>query len=300
MKKLNKRKIKWICRQMKKRDLSAWDIARIQAITPRHARRVYTKYREIKNPILLDPGRKPKPITKEEIETVMSARKGHPFGAVNLEKVLASRKTNIPHNRIHRILKDNGFAKTEPRKSKERKWVRYERKHSNSLWHTDWFILAGKNTIAYLDDASRLATCVMQFDHATAENSAAALDKAIGEWKTPKQLMSDHGTQFTTLPRKTCDNPEPNKFQIRLKELNIQHIRARVKHPQSNGKVERFIPTIRVLYKHFGSLEKAVDYYNMRRPHMSLESESIKTPHETFLEKMEVSRGKEFNAQSGH
>lgn len=293
MKKLNQRKIRWICREIKKGELSVWYIAKVQKITPQHARRVYAKYKGVKKPRLLPCGRKSKPITQEETDIIMAARKDHPYGAVNLEKILDRQGTHIPHGRIHRILKENGTAKTEPKKSKRRKWIRYERRHSNSLWHTDWFELEGKDTIAFLDDASRLVPCIMQFDRATAENAVAALDTGVEKWKTPKQLMSDHGTQFTSLPRETCEKPEPNIFQKRLKELGIQHIKARVKHPQSNGKVERFVQTIRFLTNHFGTLEKALEYYNFRRPHMSLENGSLRTPYQAFLDKWRVNE-KEF------
>jgi len=48
-----------------------------------------------------------------------------------------------------------GYAKEEKSKKKRKKWIRYERKHSMSLWHTDWFYYNAR-IIAYLDDASRL------------------------------------------------------------------------------------------------------------------------------------------------
>ena len=286
MKKLNQRKIKWICREMKKGEMGAYSIGRLQHISARHVRRVYAKYREVERPRLMPCGRRPRPITVEEVEQIMAVRREHPqMGAVSIEKVLASREVHIPHNHIHRILKAKGMAKTEPKKSRRRKWIRYERRYSNSLWHTDWFLMGGRQTIAFVDDASRLATAVQMFDKATAENAVTALNIAVQRFGKPKQLMSDHGTQFTSLPRKTCAAPQPNDFQIKLKELCIKHIKARVKHPQSNGKLERFVETIRPLYKHFGDLDKAVEYYDFKRPHMSLENGSIRTPYQAFLDK---------------
>lgn len=70
----------------------------------------------------------------------------------------------IPHNIIHKILKDHGLASNDINKQRRRKWVKYERKHSMSLWHTDWYMIkddkrgSGKWLIAYLDDASRFIT----------------------------------------------------------------------------------------------------------------------------------------------
>lgn len=284
---------------MEKRNIGAYTIAKIQHITPRHARRIYRECKGVNKPRLLPCGRKPEPISNEQIELVMSVRKEHPMGAVNIEKILEDRGINIPHNRIHRILMQKGFAKREPKKSKRRKWIRYERRHSNSLWHTDWFVLNGRQTIAFVDDASRVATSVKTFNRATADNAVVALNMAVQTWRVPRQLISDHGTQFTSLPRETCAKPEPNAFQKRLKELDIKHIKARVKHPQSNGKLERFVQTIRMLTNHFGDLDKAVEYYNFRRPHMSLENDSIRTPYKAFMDKWRYN-GKEFKLPRGH
>ena len=60
IKKLNKRKIKWIGRETNKRDMGAWSISKQQNITPRHVRGVYKKYKNIKDPVLRKPERKPK------------------------------------------------------------------------------------------------------------------------------------------------------------------------------------------------------------------------------------------------
>jgi hypothetical protein len=82
MKKLNGRKIRWICREIEKGELSICRIAGIQEITPQHARRVYKKYRGVKHPKLLPCGRKPRPITQEEVDLILATRKEHPVGGL--------------------------------------------------------------------------------------------------------------------------------------------------------------------------------------------------------------------------
>lgn len=286
MRKLNQRKIRWICREAEKRELSVCRIARLQHITPQHARRVCEKYKGVKKPALLPCGRKPKSIAQEEAELIMALRKEHPVGAVSLEKLLDARGKHVPHNRIHKVLREHGAAKPEPRKRKQRKWVRYERRHSNSLWHCDWFEERGEHLVLFEDDASRLLTGFGVVTNATATNAKLTLQQAIANYGMPKQLITDHGTQFTSLPRESCANPEPNEFQRFLAEKGIEHIKARVKHPQSNGKVERLFATLRRLKEHFGTWNAAVEYYNFRRPHMSLENGKLRTPYEAFVDKM--------------
>lgn len=287
MKKLNQKKIRWIVSEIEKGDRSIWAIAKLQNITPRHARRVYAKYRNEKKPKLLPPGRKPQPITEEEVKTVLELRKEHPLCAVSLGKILDERgEMHINHNRIHCILKENGLANTEPKKSKRRKYIRYQRRHSNSLWHTDWFESPEEDwVIAFEDDASRFVPGFGVFENATAENAVAALRPAI-RYGIPKQLMTDHGTQFKSIERWSCPNPEPNAFQRELMALGIEHIKARVKHPQSNGKVERFWGSVYKYKDHFGTWKGAFEYYNFRRPHMSLENGRLRTPYQAFLDKM--------------
>lgn len=97
--------------------------------------------------------------------------------------------------------------------------------------------------------------------------------------------MSDHGTQFVSNERHLCNNPVESRFTEHLRERGIKHIKARVKHPQSNGKAERVIGTLKQLWNHFGSLDKAIDYYNYRRPHMSLNNGKLRTPYQAFIEK---------------
>src|SRR3989338_3605529 len=156
MRTLNQRKLKWVVRQMKLGELSVWQIARQQGISPRHARRLYARFKDDKQPRLGKPGRPPEPLPATEVRLVKRFYKEQPMGATNMERVLSVEGKHIPHKRLHRILKAHGLACTQPNKSKRRKWIRYERKHSNSLWHIDYSELNRKQLCAIIDNASRL------------------------------------------------------------------------------------------------------------------------------------------------
>ena len=295
MRKLNRRKIRWIVGEMDKEELSVYWIAKIQGITPQWARRIHKIYHETgQYPYPKKPGRKPKPITIEEREIVLQTKKEHPVaGAVTIEKILDEKDIHIPHNRIHKILKQEGLAVDEPKKQKRRKWIRYERRYSNILWHADWFENDGKQIIVFEDDASRFITGFGVFSNATAKNAVQALEQAMGKYGIPKQLMTDHGIQFTSIERKSCSNPKPNEFQRFLLQHGIKHIKARVKHPQSNGKVEKAIHTIQVLRNHFHSWGETIEYYNFKRPHSSLENGRLRTPYQAFVDKERKNNKKE-------
>ncbi|MBI5871649.1 transposase family protein [archaeon] len=286
MKKLNKRKVRWIVREFSKGELSHYSIAKTQHITPQHARRVYIKYNNTKDPLLLPPGRKPSSLSKEEESVIEKIFNEYYVGAVILEQILKERGVCISHNKIHKYLKEKKLAKNEPMKQRRRKWVRYERKHSLSLVHSDWFEFEGWKIILIEDDASRFITGYGKFKYATAENTLKVIKESLRYGK-PKQFHSDHGSVYTS-----NDGPNQKKGESKvekyLKGMGIQQIFARVKHPQSNGKLERLVGTIKKLWNHTGSFEKAIKLYNYTRPHMSLTlpDGKLRTPYKAFLDKM--------------
>jgi putative transposase len=289
MRKLNQRKVRWIIREMEKGEMSVYSIAKLQGITPRWARELYKCFQETGNyPYPKRPGRPPRPISENDRTRVLAMKERHPIsGALTLEKLLDREGDHIPHNRIHKILREEGLAKNEPKKQKRRKWVRYQRKHSNSLWHTDWFETEdGEHILPLEDDASRFITGFGTFTREAAKNGVLVLEKAIKAYGGPKQTMTDHGTPFTSLERKTCKDPKPNAFQKCLASHDIRHIKARVKHPQSNGKVEKLGDTLFKLQKHYDSWEEVIEYYNYERPHWSLKTEECETPFKAYIRKM--------------
>lgn len=285
MRTLNLRKVRWIVREMERGNLSAYQIGKQQKITPRHVRRLYKRYKglerhELNRTVCLRPcGRKQTETSDYERGEVLKVKKEMGFGAVNIEKILAERGVRIPHNRIHRILMENGLAKVEPKKGRRRKWVRYERRHSNSMWHADWTEYRGNNIVFFEDDASRLITGYGSFRNATTDNTITVFDCGIEKWGKPREVLTDHGTQFCS------DENEEYRFREHLHSLGIKHILSRVKHPQTNGKLERLNSTMFRLIELKGSLDAAVKFYNEERPHMSLEKGHLRTPLMAFHEK---------------
>ncbi len=88
--------------------------------------------------------------------TIINAANATRSGARILEDVIESQTgVHIPHNTLHMVLIEHGFASEEPKKKNRRKWIRYEREHTNSMWHTDYKqIDDGRWFISYQDDAS--------------------------------------------------------------------------------------------------------------------------------------------------
>ena len=283
MKKLNLRQLRWIVREMRKKELSCYRIAKQQGVTPRYARKLRKRYEDlpyylIEKIHLNKCGRKPKQIDDKERKIVLEFYDRTPICAVKMEKYYELLKLpRIPHNRIQRILCEAGLVNHIGKTVKRKNWIRYERKHSNSMWHTDFTEDdEGKQIMAYIDDASRKVVCKGKFDHATTENALSVLDEGIKRYGTPGEIMTDHGSQFCT------DEEKVFRFTQELKKRGIKHIMSAVKRPQSNGKIERWFGSTEKLYYHFGrDLDKMVECYN-NLPHLSLDT----TPEIAYLAKM--------------
>ena len=288
MKKLNKRKIKWIVKESERRELGFYTIGKQQKITSRHARRVAKKYRRCKDPVLLKCGRKPRPITDEERNIVIQAYKEIITGATMIEQYLDEKGIHINHNRIRRILLEAKLAREEQKKKHRRIWVRYERKHSLSLVHADWFEHKRRQGIIFIDDASRFITGYGEFDNANMDNTIKVFKKSF-KWGIPKLIHTDHGTKFVSVEAEG-KKVNASRFTEAVKEAGSKHILARVKHPRANGKAERVIGTRKSLSNVLGSLDKAIEHYNYKRPHRSLTNGKLRTPYQAFLDKKRKSK----------
>ncbi len=188
--KLDEKTIKWIIRE-KEKGTPTRIIAEIEGISTRRVNQIYKQYVETGDtPKLREPGRPKKELSIEEIKAIKEVYTEYRCNAIVLQKVLKERSYNISKNKIREVLKMLGYAKEEKNKKKRKKWVRYERRHSMSLWHTDWFYYSGKWIIAYLDDASRLITGYGVFDNATTENSIRVLREAIDNYGKPESILT--------------------------------------------------------------------------------------------------------------
>ena len=125
--KLTDQKIRWIIREKMKEILSTNDIALLQNVSGSRIRQIWRQYRNTMTvPILAKPGRPSRSITKEEISAVVGIYKEYPCSAVVLETILENRHgIKIPHNRIHKILKNHRLASNDTNKQRRRKWIKY-------------------------------------------------------------------------------------------------------------------------------------------------------------------------------
>jgi len=239
----NKRELKWCLEKHAADKISATYAAKHLKITPRRFKQLYAKYKKTNTPPTIEQnlGRPKKQIQPQTIEIIKQAYQTDHLNAAYLRKIIYARqKIKISHRTIHEVLLNLGYAHPQPNKQKRRApWIRYERKHSLSLIHTDWHYNAnGKYLCTMLDDASRKVIAAGEFEAETTQNALIVLEqarRACLEWYSIKAVLSDHGTQFVANKKDSKGHVE-HCFGLYLKKHHMRHILCRVKHPQTNGK----------------------------------------------------------------
>lgn len=228
-------------------------------------------------------GRPPRPIRAQEAYLVKEAYTQYRVSASTLELLIErDYGIHIPHRHVHVIMLSLGLAKAKARKDKRKKdWIRYERRHSLTAVHIDWYYDPVKErwVFAVLDDASRYLLALLEVQSATADASIEGIKQAL-QYGTIRQCISDHGTQFIK------EKGMKSGFADFLRDEGIKQILCRIKHPQSNGKVEKFFDLYKNHRHAFESDEGFMTWYNDKRPHRSLLFERLETPAEAFQRKM--------------
>ena len=266
---------------------TTYQARKIADISIRRVNQVYNQYllTEQIPEIGKNNGRPARPIEEWEIKTVKETFTKYSVSASMLMKLIErDYGKHINHNRIHRILLDLGMAKKKDKKDIRKKdWIRYERRHSLTAVHIDWYFYTIMQlwVFAVLDDASRKLLALVECESPTTEKSIEGMQEAMQHGQI-LQCISDHGTQFIK------QEGMNSKFKDFLAEHRIKQILCRIKHPQSNGKVEKFFDLYhnkRILFK---TKEEFIAWYNEIRPHRSLNFEILETPQQAFIRKMKA------------
>lgn len=217
------------------------------------------------------PGRLFEPLNPKFYDVVVEEWKRNKCGARKLHAILSKKGFGVSLRKISQVLIAEGFQKPCIARRKPRKYKRYEWPIPNFMWHTDWHVikaekLNGKDFLCYLDDCSRRIMSYGVFENQTTENSLLVFYKAIGVHEvTPFTLNSDRGTQF--IPAKYDKHGKANhKFQQVLQELGIIFIPSKRRHPQTNGKLEKFHHILdKEFDERFKDIEEFITWYNDER-----------------------------------
>ena len=159
----------------------------------------------------------------------------------------------------------------------------------NYVWQIDikgpmWCEEQGQHLylLTMIDDHSRFMVGAKFYTRPVRNHDILSeLHKAIRKYGKPLQILTDNGSQFYAV------NGGTSTFTRWCMQEGIEHIRSRVFHPQTCGKVERTHGTIVREFKRLGlpfcNLSFScyyLDYYNFFRPHQGIK---LLTPGERFM-----------------
>lgn len=187
----------------------------------------------------------------------------------------------VSQRQIQKIYNEYNLKMSKRKRPSQIKFVKYERKTKDELWHTDWTTcpITGKQLIAFIDDYSRFIIHAEYFEQATAENTILAFFNAITKSGKPKEILTDNGTQFTASRNRGAGT---TLFEQFCKQNKIKHILGRIHHPQTNGKIERWFGTYKLEYdERFNNIEEYISFYNEMRLHQGI---NYQVPAERYID----------------
>lgn len=214
---------------------------------------------------LCDKSTKPKIIHRkinENIEErIISLRNKTGYGA---DKISCFVK-DISESSIKRVLKKHKLTNPNPNRKKRIKYIRWQRKHPNSLWQMDVSDqkIADKYCFAVIDDCSRYCLGLIDLNIVTTSVVTQILDELGRVHGYPREILTDNGNVFGL-------RSKHSKFDRWCKRRGIKHIRTAIHSPTTTGKIERFFQTLGNELKFCRNHQEFRMRYNHFRPHTSL------------------------------
>lgn len=175
---------------------------------------------------------------------------------------------------VYRILNDADLLYRFKRSSKSSGRYDFKPNAPHQQWHTDILYLWVKNRwyffVGVLDAYSRYIVHWDLLESMSGADVRAVLQSALIKYPGyHPRLVSDHGPQFIG-----------DDFKALIKEFQLKDIKIRIKHPESNGAIERMHRSLReeaigdTALKHkydaLDTIARWVAFYNKERLHAGL------------------------------
>jgi len=201
------------------------------------------------------PLRSPRQTPPELAQKVIELRQRYPdWGARKLKIMLERDKIYLGYSTIHRILLRHDLVGEEDRRDVATQ--RFERERPNELWQMDfkgpkqWNQTVGP--LSVLDDHSRYLIVLQANGSTHGELVRERLESAFQQCGVPEGMLMDHG-----IPWWSARSPQGlTQLSLWLMKQGIRLHWSGIRHPQTQGKVERF----------HGELQRALERRGMRSP----------------------------------
>jgi len=213
---------------------------------------------------------------------IVRLRKKYPYwGARKLIGIYTrDKKKKAPSERtVNRIIERNGLLEDSKRRNLATK--RFEREYPNDLWQMDYkgeFSYKEKRNKCYpltvMDDHSRFNLALEAHTRQSWVKTKETLEKTFRKYGMPIEMLMDHGSIWYSAKSKYLPWTQLSTWVMML---GIKIIYSGVRHPQTQGKIERYHRTLKydlIKRKDFKSLEDIQESfnnfrkeYNRVRPH---------------------------------
>jgi len=215
-------------------------------------------------------------------QQVVQVRQCYPdWGARKLQYELQRSGVELTVSTIHRILLRQGLVREEDRSRPAPQ--RFERATPNELWQMDfkspirWGTPVGP--LSVLDDHSRYVVVLQAIGCARGDLVRMELERAFAECGVPQAMLMDHGSPWWS----SSAPMGATRLSLWLMRQGICLHWSGRRHPQTQGKVERFHGAMQRALERRGTREMTpqawLDAYrwehNHLRPHEALQ---MKTP----------------------
>jgi len=224
--------------------------------------------------------------TSPEIEDlILNERAKHPtWGPRKIKRSLENQEhTGLPcKSTIENILKRNGCISPEASEAATA-FTRFERSKPNELWQMDFkgdFAMVNGQRyypLTILDDHSRYSLCLNANSGTSYKEFLPVFTRVVEEYGLPDAILCDNGSPWGN----SCGGI--TSFEVWMMRMGVLPIHGRLKHPQTQGKDERFHRTLkndllkRRAFFDLTDAQAAFDpwrrEYNEERPHEALNLE---------------------------
>lgn len=211
-------------------------------------------------------------------ERIVALRKQTGWGARKLHVLLGEEAIPLPVRTIHRILERNGLVSEQAHGPAP---GRFERGEPNELWQMDskgkYPLQDGEcHPLSILDDHSRYAVGLYALSELNGEKAYPCLVETFRSYGVPQAMLMDRGALWWS----AFNGWGLTRLSVQLIEQGIRLLYGRVRHPQTQGKVERFHRTLGAELRHRGVPQRFAEWpaalaevrvsYNQWRPHEAL------------------------------
>ena len=215
---------------------------------------------------------------------IVRIRQLHPaLGAVKLRKIMMDAGyTGLPCARtFNNIFQRHGLISREESLAAT-PYQRFEKAVPNEMWQADFkgYFRMGNgyqcHPLNIIDDCSRYNLCIEALTSETFDAVKPVMERLFREYGLPFSFLCDNGN-----PWGTSQSLGYSRFEVWLMELGVLTLHGRPRHPQTQGKEERFNRSFTreclkgKAFSDQGQAQSCFDeyrtFYNEIRPHFALD-----------------------------